>query len=267
MAFEPLLPSSLDPSRIVLSPGAHASREEGMCAMEMVAWLAGVPHTDRPWCTSEVIAAYVRHVNDHAPDDIRHQLIPRLPRLIGTNDPGVDLQRGRFLAWKAIRVFAPMAMRRHGEHKAARALERAATFDRASRVAHSVFVKERSNQPRQVSAQDEEPTPFGLVAYRAMEAADAARRFRWTQCDGPRDLNDPSFWLSAREASVAAHKAAGTVFQASRDGCDGIWDEALKALDEVLEVRDEYALRAEQPDFDALLRMYREHQGKQQGAK
>ena len=33
-------------NEIVLSRGAHASREKGVCAMELVAWLAGEKHSD-----------------------------------------------------------------------------------------------------------------------------------------------------------------------------------------------------------------------------
>lgn len=88
----------------------------------------------------------------------------------------------------------------------------------------------------------------------AIEVAVTGHRFCRLQCEGCRDCNDPTYWFSAREA------AAGVAFHASRAGCDGRWQEAL-------EVRDEDSLRAELRDFNALLRMYREPQGKQQEAK
>ena len=39
----------------------HKAREDGMCALEAVAWLAGEPHTDHPKCVSQVIGAFVRY--------------------------------------------------------------------------------------------------------------------------------------------------------------------------------------------------------------
>jgi hypothetical protein len=43
---------------IHLEAGAHSNPEEGMCAMELVAYVAGEPFTDRPQCTSKVIGAF-----------------------------------------------------------------------------------------------------------------------------------------------------------------------------------------------------------------
>jgi hypothetical protein len=44
------LPAQLPPlglDGIVLKSGAHDSRESGVCALEAVAWFAGLPHSDR----------------------------------------------------------------------------------------------------------------------------------------------------------------------------------------------------------------------------
>lgn len=70
-------------SHIPLSSGAHASPDEGLCAMELVALMAGLPHSDKPDCTCPMIAGYVRRLNDYLGDD-RESLRPYLPMLIGT---------------------------------------------------------------------------------------------------------------------------------------------------------------------------------------
>jgi hypothetical protein len=75
-----------------LRRGAHASADDGMCAMEMVAWLAGEAHTDEPLCACPVIAAFVRAVNDALPSDAardRH-LRPLVPRFVGTRGTAAD---------------------------------------------------------------------------------------------------------------------------------------------------------------------------------
>ena len=59
-----------------LEVGAHATFEDGVCAMELVAHLAGEPHSDAPECTSLVIAAFTRGINDQMPDEVRHLLLP-----------------------------------------------------------------------------------------------------------------------------------------------------------------------------------------------
>ena len=81
---------------ITLGSGSHSTREEGVCAMEAVAWLAGEPHSDEPECTSPVIAAFLRSWNDALPTDEDRQrlLLPLLPLVIGTRaDDATDLRR------------------------------------------------------------------------------------------------------------------------------------------------------------------------------
>lgn len=67
-----------------LEGGGHEDADEGLCAMEAVAWLEGLEHTDRPACTCPVIAEFVRSLNDEMEEAERQQLVRYLPRLIGT---------------------------------------------------------------------------------------------------------------------------------------------------------------------------------------
>ena len=43
---------------ITLEKGAHASFAKGVCAMELVSYIAGEPFSDHPKCTSPVLAAF-----------------------------------------------------------------------------------------------------------------------------------------------------------------------------------------------------------------
>lgn len=99
--------------RIDLKIGAHKTREDGMCAMEAVAWLAGEPHSEFPACASQSVTAAMIELNDMIPDDnIRNaQLKPLLSRIIGTRStPDVEIRRGFIAADFAVRVFAPSAL-------------------------------------------------------------------------------------------------------------------------------------------------------------
>ncbi|HEX5437123.1 MAG TPA: hypothetical protein VFW98_08185, partial [Gemmatimonadaceae bacterium] len=110
---------------LTLDRGAHDTRDDGVCAMEAVAWLAGEPHSDTPECASPVIAAFVRSWNDALSDADRTRLLrPILPLLIGTRTTQDDDEARAWLAtdWLA-RVCAPAWLRIAGLDEHARALE------------------------------------------------------------------------------------------------------------------------------------------------
>ncbi len=92
-----------------LKNGAHRSRDNGLCAMEAVAWLAGEPHSDHPACTCPVIGAFMRSWNDGLrTDSERDRLLkPLLPLTINTADP-TKLNARAFLCidW-LLREFTP----------------------------------------------------------------------------------------------------------------------------------------------------------------
>jgi hypothetical protein len=107
---------------LVITHGSHTTREDGMCAMEAVAWLAGEPHSDKPICTCPVIGGVVIGWNDSITDDeTRTRLLrPLLLKLIGTRvqpSPESDavLLTRMYIAvdWQ-IRTYAPAFLRAGG---------------------------------------------------------------------------------------------------------------------------------------------------------
>jgi hypothetical protein len=98
---------------VPLQHGAHDSRDEGVCVMEMVAWMAGEPHSDHPECTSPVVAAFLRSWNDGLPDDaMRDRLLrPLLPVVLDTRTTAADETTRAWMAtdW-LVRVHAPAWM-------------------------------------------------------------------------------------------------------------------------------------------------------------
>lgn len=100
-----------------LRHGAHPTRGDGMCAMEMVAWLAGEPHSDEPRCACPVIAAFVRALNDSLPSDAaRNRLLrPLVPKLVNTRaNARVEALRGRLAADAGVRELLPVLLERQG---------------------------------------------------------------------------------------------------------------------------------------------------------
>jgi len=105
-----------------LKQGGHDDPESGLCAMEAVAWLEGLEHTDAPACTCPVIAAFVRNMNDRLPDNERQKLVAYLPRLVDTVAPEFEQTRAEYLAWYAITVVTPNVFDQIGLHEHAQKL-------------------------------------------------------------------------------------------------------------------------------------------------
>jgi len=104
-----------------LTHGAHATRDDGMCLMEAVAYLAGEPHTDSPACACRVLTAYAISLNDAmgaGPDGdaLRARYLHDLaPMLVGSKST-LEVERARavVLADHAMRVFVPLALESAG---------------------------------------------------------------------------------------------------------------------------------------------------------
>src|SRR5712664_1073071 len=82
------------PPDFKLARGGHRAVSEGMCATESVAWLAGEPFSASPACMSPVLRVYVQRLNDSWSDVERQDLLPYLPRCIGTAGKQ-DIERRR----------------------------------------------------------------------------------------------------------------------------------------------------------------------------
>lgn len=90
-----------------LVSGNHAGGpEHGLCAMEMVAFMEGLPHSDQPECTCNVLRGLTITINDLMPDDQRQKLLPVLPELVDTVvGPGAMQDRENHIMRVASRTF------------------------------------------------------------------------------------------------------------------------------------------------------------------
>jgi len=139
---------------VPLQRGAHPTRDDGMCAMEMVAWLKGEAHSDEPGCACPVLGAFVRACNDAMSDAQRNRFLrPLVPVLVDTRaTAAVERARGLVAIDCLVRTLLPMWLgqkRRRAEAKlladlpplerledlrtALRAIEHFATDQHASR--------------------------------------------------------------------------------------------------------------------------------------
>jgi hypothetical protein len=105
-----------------LRRGNSANPREGACLLDAVSWLEYGTLGDHPACVCPVIAAFGRGINDAMSDEGRQRLKLFIPRLVGTVDPEHERERAEYLAWQAIRVFAPLALDAVGQHKHATVL-------------------------------------------------------------------------------------------------------------------------------------------------
>ena len=90
-----------------LDSGMHEQREDGLCAMEWVSFLAGEEHSDKPVCVSPLLTSFCVSLNDALPDDQRQRLRPYLARTIGTRGDGLDDERSWMCADWLIRTYTP----------------------------------------------------------------------------------------------------------------------------------------------------------------
>jgi hypothetical protein len=67
-----------------LERGRHRRPQDGVCAMELVAWMSGEKHSDHPRSASPVITALVRSLNDALDDEHRQRLGLVAARVIDT---------------------------------------------------------------------------------------------------------------------------------------------------------------------------------------
>ncbi|HET8605194.1 MAG TPA: hypothetical protein VFM09_14795 [Marmoricola sp.] len=90
----------------ILSRGRHRQMRKGACFMELASYLAGEKWSDHPKCTHPLLGALARMVNDHIGDDVRQELIPVVPSVIGLQGrkPWTDARIARECALTALPI-------------------------------------------------------------------------------------------------------------------------------------------------------------------
>ena len=202
-----------------LKRGNHKSSEDGLCAMEAVAYFAGEPHTDRPKCASPVLTMYVQKLNDSMDDETREKLKPYIMRLIGTNNgKEQEQERAKVLAWAAVTEFAPFALEKSGLTEGAARLRNLPLYDWAA----AAKAAEAAEAAARAAKAEEAETATARAAWTAEAAAGAAGDAVWA-----------AWSAGARTGAMTAWAAAAAAGAAETE----VWDMALSALDKALAVK------------------------------
>ncbi len=165
---------------LTLLSGGHKKREDGMCAMEAAAFVAGEPHTDRPECVCPVIAAFMRSWNDNIDDDaLRTELIlPLIPKVIGSRGSQDDKNRRSYLMadW-CQRVLLPLwcdLAKLDDIAAKLRALPEASTLEQITDPAREAVVSEARNACAKARATADAAAAAYAAAYASAAAYAAA---------------------------------------------------------------------------------------------
>jgi hypothetical protein len=212
--------------KIELKTGSHAKREDGVCAMELVAWMAGEKHSDAPECACPVITKYVIRLNDRLTTEERQLLKPYLPRIIGTRDTSENqIKRAKTLAHAALTVFAPMALEVRGYKDHA---EKMRAIPMSTSSQEWLEARDIARDAAADAAADAADAAYAAAyAAAAAAAADAA-------ADADADAD-----AAAAAAYAAAYAAAAADADADADAAAArkpVVEQALKYLDEILKV-------------------------------
>ena len=243
------------PEHLMIHKGAHQHREEGMCVMELVAYLAGEPHTATPACACPIMTRVAQVLNDGAPnDETRTRVLrPYVGRLAASRaDPHIEARRVWALVDLSVRTIAADAMEMAdlpipaatlralapidtiARAKAARAAALVAAG--AARVAWASWAAEAAEAAARAAAWAARAAEAAAEAAAGMakaaeaaevaEAGEAAARaaaWAWARC---------GYWWGRRSeaaeagasAAWAAAKAAGAARAPAREYTGAAWE-------------------------------------------
>ena len=211
-----------------LSEGSHKDPSEGMCFMEMVSFLAGEEWSDSPACASPSLSFFGQSGNDRMGQSKRDMLQLYVPKMIGTYSPEHEQARAEYLAWQAIRVFAPMALDGAGETAHAEAMRSAKTLEDAYAAANAA-----ANAAYAAYAADAAANAAANAAHAAANAADAANAAANAAAYAANAAaNAADAANAAANAAYAADAAANAANAAAyAANADAVWEKYFEALD------------------------------------
>jgi hypothetical protein len=178
------MPSLLD--QFPIRRGTHTSPDDGMSAMELVAWLAGESHTAGPRSASPVITAFVGSFNDVIPSDAGRNYYLRswIPRLVNTQgDEAVEDRRASIVIDFMVRTLLPLSLEKDGRTAAGRELAMLKPIrTRTSAILAGLAVQQESGHRRVAAAirlatRDRPPSAWVPVAARLIEEVGTPRAF------------------------------------------------------------------------------------------
>ncbi len=227
---------------IVLKSGAHNSFEEGVCAMEAVAWLAGEKHADRPECACPALISFVQRLNDRWQEDERQLLKPYLLRLIGTKDKNTKA-RAELIVFRSITRILPIALDAAKLTDLSEKIRKLEVGNWAEAQALCREARDAARMARENSykkAADADAAAYAAVAAYAYAAADAAAAAA-VAADAAASVAAYVAAYAAVAADVAADAAAkpsvAYLAQTRKEARHKVIDATLAILDEAIELK------------------------------
>ncbi len=229
------------PAGFELQPGFHAEPGEGMCALEAVAWIAGLPHSDHPSGVCPVFTIFLRTMNDRMTHLHRQRLIPFLPRIVGSQYPDMVLPRARALAWRAMTVFAPIPLASAGLFEPAGSLSRLSRRDPEAAKSALETASRAVNDAAWAEA-EAKGAKFWDVNVEVSPAM-------WTAVEATRLARIAHDQLAADDEGTALAKTAAKILALTCKFDNAAWSLALDALDELLAIGAEDATVVRLDDY------------------
>lgn len=112
---------------VELGVGDHDTPAHGMCIMELITWLSGELHSDRPLSVCPVLRGFAMALNDgiSSPKLRSDLLLPLLPLLIGSRDERLMKPRADLLSVWAVREAVSLLADAMGQYAVADACRNA----------------------------------------------------------------------------------------------------------------------------------------------
>ena len=219
---------SIDLNKITLSVGSHQDRADGLCVMELAAWLAGEPHSNRPRCVSPVLVAFLRRWNDDLDDGTRQLLIPYASLILNPAGDDADETRAYLATDWMVRISVPTWLDLAGLREHAKRLRSLPPILDATGAAASL--------PVIVAARDAARTGVAAnwdadMAAAAWAAARAGASATWDAARAAGAMSAAA-WDAARAARTGAGAIlAAAAWNAARDAAARAtaWDAAARA--------------------------------------
>lgn len=79
----------------ILSAGSHLDPSAGACFMEMISFLNGEEHSDKPSCVHKNLIPVGINANDFLSDKNRQRMVPFMTAFMGTQDIDLDMVKAR----------------------------------------------------------------------------------------------------------------------------------------------------------------------------
>ena len=206
-----------------LSEGGHEEGSGELCAMEMVAFMERLPHSDRPECTCPVLAAYVRCLNDRMPDSRRNEIQPILPLLVDTVSPSLEHTRAEYFAMQMVTKLVPIVLDGRIGPELVSAMRDAEALDVACDAARA------ANAAAYAYAAD--------AAYTAANAAANAAAYAYAAADAAYAADADAYAAANAAANAAAYAYAYAAADAARAAADhDFWAHAIEILKGAIEL-------------------------------